>query len=83
MEKIFESILEASLAGAVIITVILVLRLILTNTPKRFICLLWMLAILRLLVPFSIESPMSLQPDLSRFHASTRPEYSAPQIDSR
>ena len=82
MEKIFESILEASLAGAVIITVILVLRLILTKTPKRFICLLWMLAILRLLVPFSIESPMSLQPDLSRFHASTRPEYSAPPMDS-
>ena len=69
MEKIFESILEASRSGAVIIAVILALRLILTKTPKRFICLLWMLAILRLLLPFSIESPLSLQPDLDQVTA--------------
>ena len=69
MDKIFESILEASRSGTVIIAVILALRLILTKTPKRFICLLWMLAIMRLLLPFSIESPLSLQPDLDQVTA--------------
>lgn len=69
METIFESVLRAGLSGSVIITVILGLRLILRNTPRRYICLLWMLAVFRLLIPFSIESPLSLQPDTSQVSA--------------
>lgn len=81
MEKIFESILETSLSGAVIIAVILALRLILTKTPKKFICLLWTLAILRLLVPFSIESSMSLQPNLQMIRDSLQPDHSTTQME--
>lgn len=63
MEQIFDTVLELSLAGSVIILVILALRLVLRAVPQRYVCLLWILAGLRLLVPFSFESSFSLQPD--------------------
>lgn len=63
MEQIFDTVLELSLAGSVIILVILALRLVLGAVPQRYVCLLWILAGLRLLVPFSFESSFSLQPD--------------------
>lgn len=78
MEQIFDAILGTSLSGGVIILVVLALRLVLKNTPKRFICLLWLLAMVRLLLPFSIESPLSLQPDPDRLSA-LRPEHSVVQ----
>ena len=63
MKEIFDSVFSASLSGAVIILVILALRLVLKKAPKATICLLWLLAVVRLLVPIQIESPLSLQPD--------------------
>ena len=81
MEAIFESVLRAGLSGSVIIAVILGLRLILRNTPRRMICLLWLLAILRLLVPFSIESPMSLQPDTDQVAAPRQGIVIVPEQD--
>lgn len=62
MRQLFLDVLDISLSGSVLIVVILFLRLILKRTPKKYICLLWLLAVLRLLVPFEIESAFSLQP---------------------
>ena len=63
MEAVLERILQISFSGSVIVLTVLVLRLVLRNAPRRMVCLLWMLAVLRLLVPFEIESRWSLQPE--------------------
>lgn len=62
MTGFVQSLLSASLYGSVVIGVILLLRLLLRKAPKKYICLLWLLAAVRLLLPFQIESSLSLQP---------------------
>ena len=62
MEGLFQNILVASFHGSIVIVAVILLRLVLKKTPKKFICLLWMLAGLRLLMPFEIQSTLSLQP---------------------
>ena len=52
MNQLFQNVLTASFHGSVVIAVVIVLRLILKKTPKKFICLLWLLAGIRLLMPF-------------------------------
>ena len=59
---LFISILKTSLSGGIIILLVLLLRLVFRKTPKALICLCWMVAILRLLLPFQIETNWSLQP---------------------
>ena len=63
MREIFLDVLRCSFHGGIIIALVLVLRLVLKRAPRRTICLLWLLAVLRLLLPFEIESDLSLQPD--------------------
>ena len=60
MEALFLRILKMSLAGAAVILLILPLRLLLRNAPKRFSYLLWAAAAFRLCVPASLPSPFSL-----------------------
>lgn len=62
MSELFREVLNASFSGGVVILAVLVLRLVLKKAPKKYICLLWILAGVRLLVPFSVESELSLQP---------------------
>ena len=62
MEDFFQTLLRASISGSVVICVIILLRFLLHRSPKTLVCLLWLLAGLRLLVPFEIESNFSLQP---------------------
>ena len=62
MNQLFQNILTASFHGSVVILVVMALRLVLKNTPKKFLCMLWLLAGLRLLMPFEIRSDLSLQP---------------------
>ena len=62
MEALLELYLKASLSGSVIILLILLLRLILHKAPRQLMCILWALVAVRLLLPFQIESPFSLQP---------------------
>jgi len=62
MDAVFETILITSLHGSIVILAVLLLRLVLGKAPKKFLCLLWMLAGIRLLLPIPIESAYSLQP---------------------
>ena len=62
MESLFSNILTASFHGSIVIAVVLVLRVLLKKAPRKFICFLWLLAGLRLLMPFEIQSSLSLQP---------------------
>ena len=55
------SLLQMSFYGAVLIVAILIIRAIaLHRLPKKVFILLWSIALLRLLVPFSIPSEFSL-----------------------
>ena len=62
MESLFRNILTASFHGSIVILVVILLRVLLKKTPRKFICFLWVLAGLRLLMPFEIQSSLSLQP---------------------
>ena len=64
MSVLFRDVVNASFYGSIIILTVLLLRLVLRKAPKKYICLLWVLAGLRLLCPIEIESGFSLQPDL-------------------
>lgn len=62
MTALFRNVLTADFHGSIMIFAVLVLRLILRKTPKKYICFLWMLAGLRLLLPIPLQSRFSLQP---------------------
>ena len=62
MNTLFRNILTASFHGSIVILAVMLLRLVLKKTPRKYICLLWLLAGLRLLMPFQIQSDLSLQP---------------------
>ena len=62
MRELFQNVLTASFHGSVVILAVMLLRPLMKKTPKKFLCLLWMLAFVRLLMPFEIRSDLSLQP---------------------
>ena len=62
MESLFSNVLTASFHGSIVILVVILLRVLLRKAPRKFICFLWVLAGLRLLMPFEIQSSLSLQP---------------------
>ena len=62
MEAVFSKLLSMSLTGAAMILAIFPVRLLLKKAPRWSICLLWALVALRLICPFSLESPLSLVP---------------------
>ena len=64
MAELFQNVLTASFHGSIVIVAVLLLRLVLKKTPKKFLCLLWLLAGIRLLMPFEIRSDLSLQPEV-------------------
>lgn len=62
MDKLFIEVLNLSIAGSWMILAVLLLRLVLKRAPKAIVCALWLLVGLRLLLPFSVESALSLIP---------------------
>lgn len=71
MQTLFENVLTASLYGSVIIAALVLARPLLKKLPEKYLCLLWLLAFLRLLMPFEIPFVLSLQPDVT---AITQPQ---------
>lgn len=65
MTSFLINLLTASIHGSVVILAVLLLRLLLRKTPKKYICLLWLLAGIRLLLPIEIRSDLSLQPEFA------------------
>ena len=77
MNTLFENILQSSFQGSIVILAVLALRFLLRKAPKKFTCMLWLLAGIRLLMPFEIQSSMSLQPPLEPV-AEIRQEVAVP-----
>lgn len=62
MEELFLTLVNLSLTTSWLVLAILALRLLLRRAPRWSFCLLWGLVALRLMFPFSLESPFSLIP---------------------
>ncbi len=69
MAEIFQKALNMSIAAGWLILAVVALRFVLKKAPKRFVLLLWAVVGLRLALPWSIESALSLIPS-----AQTLPE---------
>ncbi len=63
MHEFVLTLLDMSLVSSFLILAVLLVRLLFKKAPKAIICLLWALVGIRLLCPFSVESPLSLVPE--------------------
>lgn len=62
LEDVFLKIFNMSLTAVWIILAVMLLRLVFKKAPKTLVCALWILAAVRLVVPFPFESSLSLVP---------------------
>lgn len=62
MAELFFTYLRISFLAGVMILAILLLRPLLRKAPRNIACVLWLLVAVRLLFPFDVQSPLSLQP---------------------
>ena len=61
MTDVFLRIVELSWQAGVLALAVMLARLALRRAPKWAVCLLWVLVAVRLVLPFSLQSPVSLQ----------------------
>ncbi|MCR4650052.1 MAG: M56 family metallopeptidase, partial [Lachnospiraceae bacterium] len=80
MSVIFLKILNLSLVAGWMILAVLLIRLFLKKAPKWVSCILWALVALRLLLPFSIESALSLIPSSEVISADIVTSDAVPEI---
>lgn len=62
MQQLFLKVLNLSIWAGWIVLGVLILRLLLKKMPKWLHCLLWLMVAIRLVIPDSIESPVSVIP---------------------
>ena len=62
LEELFVNLLNMSITAGYVVVAVILLRLLLRKAPRWISCALWALVGLRLLLPFSFESVMSLIP---------------------
>lgn len=62
MENLFIKLFNISVIASFIVLAVILVRFIMKKSPKWIICILWGLVGLRLVMPFSIESVLSLIP---------------------
>lgn len=71
LEGIFKNILDMSFEASFLIIAVLIVRIVLRKSSKIFRKVLWGLVALRLSVPFSFKSPLSLVPHETEYMADT------------
>ena len=77
MEEIFLKVVNMSVSASWLILVVIALRFLMKKAPKFINCLLWAIVGVRLAVPFSIESVLSLMPSKEALpeHVLTGPHF--------
>ena len=65
MTALFWDFFEVTISASIVICLTLLLRLFTRRVPKTIVCILWAIVFIRLLLPFQIESPLSLQANTS------------------
>ena len=86
MGDIFLKLLNMSITAGWLVLAVLAVRLLFRKMPRWICCLLWGVVAIRLLVPFSIESALSLQPSAEPIQSVTVVEgeiMPVPSIDSK
>ena len=78
LEQLFIKLLEISIQASFFILAVTCIRLI-KHLPKQFICFMWALAALRLMMPFEITSAFSLVPDVSHVESLTQVSLPEPE----
>lgn len=64
MRELFAGFLSVSISGSLLICLTILIRLVFKKAPKALICGLWLVVILRLLLPFQLETSWTLRPEL-------------------
>ncbi len=67
LDSIFKTIIDMTLSSSFLIVAVLIARIILRKSPKIFRKILWGLVALKLIVPVSFESVLSLVPHKSEY----------------
>ena len=63
MSGVFLTLMRMSAAGALVILAVLPARLMLRRFPRKYVCLLWLVALFRLLCPVTLRAPTSVVPE--------------------
>lgn len=63
MAAVFAKLVSISIVSNWLILAVILLRVLLKKAPRWITCILWALVAVRLVFPFSIESPVSLIPE--------------------
>ncbi len=71
MGEVLIKLVNMSVTASWLVLAVVVLRLILKKAPRRLSCLLWGLVGLRLVLPFSVESVLSLIPSTQTITPTT------------
>ena len=64
MNTLFLDFLNISITASYIILAVILIRFLFPKIPRKFICILWAIAGIRLVLPFSFESVFSLIPSV-------------------
>lgn len=64
MKSLFADYFNISLACTFLILAIIILRILIRKAPKSMTCVLWTLVFVRLVLPFRLESFLSIRPPL-------------------
>lgn len=76
----FPDLLDVSLTASIVILFVIIARLLLKRAPKIFSYALWSVVLLRLLLPISIESPVSFVPERQEFSGAVNVNAVLPEI---
>ena len=82
MIAVFLHLFNLSVMAGWMVLAVLLLRLCLKKAPRWITCVLWGLVALRLLVPFTIESPISLLPTAETVVSGETADNSTPVVNS-
>lgn len=66
LSAIFLELLNMSFTGGCAIGIIFLVRLLLKKLPKKYLCILWAVVLVRLLTPFTIPTFYAGQPDIQK-----------------
>ena len=76
----FPDLLDLNLTASIVILFVICVRQFLKKAPKIFSYALWGIVLLRLLVPVSIESPMSFVPERTEFSSMVDINEALPEV---
>ncbi len=82
LAELFLKLLNMTFTGAVAVLIVLLVRLLFKKLPKKYICILWVVVLIRLLCPFTLPTLMIGMPDIPEPIPSNIMEVQHPFIDS-